>query len=287
MQVLAIDHIHFYIPDLSYWQNWFWERLGFAVVAQWHYPDRATLALSHGQLLIYLSAPYGESSGVRQFLAEHGAGIGEIGFVCDHPHPPLICHDIKHLFLDDRSLSICHTAPERFTAFDHVVLNVPENMLSATAQWYKDHLNLQEGDRFDIHTDYSGLTSLVLHNASRTVQIPINQPTDPNSQVQDFVTHYGGAGIQHVALRTHDIETTVTWLRQRGIEFLDTEPSILVEHQTSGRSLHQIFTKPIFTQPTFFWEIIERRQGAMGFGAGNFQALFEAIEHQQRQYVSH
>jgi len=47
--------------------------------------------------------------------------------------------------------------------------------------------------------------------------------------------------------------------------------------------LLQIFTQPIFDQPTFFFELIERRNQAQGFGEGNFQALFEAIEREQQQ----
>lgn len=294
MEILAIDHIHFYVENLVKWQNWFGDYLQFFAVEERQEADRSTVILRHGQLLIYLSAPRPsascENSAINQFLTIHGEGIGEIGFLCSQARSPLVLHQIKHLFLTERSIDLKpsdYSYPLLFSAFDHLVVNVPQGALMPTAQWYRDNLGLLYGDRFDIHTDYSGLTSLVLHNDARTVQIPINQPTDPNSQIQHFLDHYSGPGIQHMALRTDRIEPTIQFLLERGLQFLRTEPLILVENQSAHQSLHQIFTKPIFGVPTFFWEIIERRAGAIGFGAGNFQSLFEAIENQQRQYAPH
>ena len=57
---------------------------------------------------------------------------------------------------------------------------------------------------------------------------------------------------------------------------------ILIDVEGTGYLL-QIFTKPIGDRPTFFYEIIQRRNGAQGFGQGNFQALFEAIERDQER----
>jgi 4-hydroxyphenylpyruvate dioxygenase len=108
--------------------------------------------------------------------------------------------------------------------------------------------------------------------------------------------------VQHIALNTDDIITTVRGLEERGVEFLKTpgnyyetvldrvgtiaedinqlaELGILVDHDDEGYLL-QIFSKPIVNRPTVFFEVIERK-GARGFGEGNFKALFEALEREQ------
>ena len=138
------------------------------------------------------------------------------------------------------------------------------------------------------------------------VKNPINEPYEglKKSQIEEFIDEYYGSGIQHVAITTNDIITTIKSLRENGVEFLsvpDTYYDILKKDRskdvtediemlrkygilcdTEGKGyLLQLFTKPIGDRPTFFYEIIQRRKGAEGFGQGNFQALFESIERDQ------
>ncbi|MBD2255957.1 4-hydroxyphenylpyruvate dioxygenase [Pseudanabaena sp. FACHB-2040] len=202
------------------------------------------------------------------------------------------------------------------TAIDHAVLNVCQGDLEPAAAWYEAVLGFQRQQQFVIETAHSGLQSYVLSHPDGQAQIPINEPGTPNSQIQEFLTHHRGAGIQHVALRTPDIVKTVTALRQLGLAFLDVPPTYyeeLIQRPEWGKisadlaavQAHQIlldwspglpqncllqtFTQPVFGLPTFFFEVIERQrfwQGgalklAQGFGEGNFQALFEAIEREQ------
>jgi 4-hydroxyphenylpyruvate dioxygenase len=155
----------------------------------------------------------------------------------------------------------------------------------------------------DINTEYSALMSKVMTNGGR-IKFPINEPADGKrkSQIEEYLEYYNGAGVQHLALLTNDIITTVKALRANGIDFLDTpgsyydmltdrvgnidedieklrELKILVDRDDEGYLL-QIFTKPIVDRPTLFIEIIQRK-GAKGFGDGNFKALFESIEREQ------
>ncbi|MDJ0690218.1 MAG: VOC family protein [Xenococcaceae cyanobacterium MO_188.B32] len=144
------------------------------------------------------------------------------------------------------------------------------------------------------------------------LKVNINEPTSPNSQIQEFLDINHGSGIQHIALRSTNILQTVAKMRSRGTAFLSVPTSyyrqlqkiysnrsipsladwewqaiesqqVLVDwHQEKPESLlMQIFTQPIFDRPTFFWELIERRKQAQGFGEANFQALFEAVEREQ------
>ena len=203
------------------------------------------------------------------------------------------------------------TNVELFTDIDHVVLNVAAGDMELALSWYENVLGFQRQQRFTIQTDNSGLRSQVLVHPSSTVQFPINEPTSANSQVQEFLDVNRGAGIQHIALQTTGIVKAIAQLRHLGLSFLPIPPTyytplrlnhpefplssaeleeiaaqeILVDWQDKSTRalLLQTFTQPIFKEPTFFFELIERRQEAQGFGEGNFRALFEAIEREQQK----
>ena len=167
-------------------------------------------------------------------------------------------------------------------------------------------VNMAEFIGDDIATDYSALMSKVVANGNHRVKFPLNEPAiaKKKSQIDEYLEFYDGPGAQHLALATNDILRTVDELRANGVEFLDTPDSyyeddelrarigdvrvpieelqkrkILVDRDEDGYLL-QIFTKPLGDRPTVFFEIIERH-GSLGFGKGNFKALFEAIEREQ------
>jgi 4-hydroxyphenylpyruvate dioxygenase len=160
----------------------------------------------------------------------------------------------------------------------------------------------------DIATDYSALMSKVVANGTRKVKFPLNEPAvgRRRSQIDEYLEFYGGPGAQHIALATNDILASVDAMRAAGVEFLDTPDSyyddpalrarigtvrvgidelksrkILVDRDEDGYLL-QIFTRPVQDRPTVFFELIERH-GSLGFGKGNFKALFEAIEREQER----
>jgi 4-hydroxyphenylpyruvate dioxygenase len=166
--------------------------------------------------------------------------------------------------------------------------------------------NMAEFIGDDIATEYSALMSKVVANGNHRVKFPLNEPAvgKRKSQIDEYLEYYNGPGPQHVALATSDILRTVDQLTARGVEFLATPDTyyedprlrarigevrapieelrrrgILVDRDEDGYLL-QIFTKPIGDRPTVFFEFIERH-GSLGFGKGNFQALFEAIEREQ------
>ncbi len=166
--------------------------------------------------------------------------------------------------------------------------------------------NMKEFVGDDIATEYSALMSKVVADGKRKVKFPLNEPAvaKKKSQIDEYLEFYGGPGVQHIALATNDIVATVRQMRAAGVEFLDTPDSyyetlgewvgetrvpleelrelkILADRDEDGYLL-QIFTKPVQDRPTVFFEMIERH-GSMGFGKGNFKALFEAIEREQEK----
>ncbi|MDT7626827.1 MAG: 4-hydroxyphenylpyruvate dioxygenase [Pseudonocardiales bacterium] len=200
--------------------------------------------------------------------------------------------------------------PKRvFQALDHVVGNVELGRMDEWVAFYNRVMgftNMAEFVGEDIATDYSALMSKVVASGNHRVKFPLNEPAvgKKRSQIDEYLDYYGGPGAQHLALATNDIIRTVDTLRAKGIEFLATPDSyysdpelrarignvrvpieelqsrgILVDRDEDGYLL-QIFTKPIGDRPTVFFEFIERH-GSLGFGIGNFKALFEAIEREQ------
>ncbi|MFJ9390644.1 4-hydroxyphenylpyruvate dioxygenase [Nocardioides sp. NPDC101246] len=203
-------------------------------------------------------------------------------------------------------------APKRlFQALDHVVGNVELGKMDEWVDFYgrvMGFTNMAEFIGDDIATDYSALMSKVVANGNHRVKFPLNEPAiaKKKSQIDEYLEFYRGPGAQHLALATGDILATVDALRDAGIEFLNTPDSyyedpelrarigevrvpieelqkrgILVDRDEDGYLL-QIFTKPIGDRPTVFFELIERH-GSLGFGKGNFKALFEAIEREQER----
>lgn len=192
---------------------------------------------------------------------------------------------------------------------DHCVGNVYEGDMDKYVEYYAQVMGFYNMLHFtdqDISTDYSALMSKVMANGDEKIKFPLNEPAEgkKKSQIEEYLEYYRGPGVQHIALSTDDIISTVRDLRRRGVEFLripDTyydrevltdrvgsidepidaleELGILVDRDPDGYLL-QIFTKPLQDRPTLFFEVIQR-EGARSFGAGNFKALFEAIEREQ------
>jgi len=190
---------------------------------------------------------------------------------------------------------------------DHCVGNVELGKMNEWVDFYARVMGFRNLLTFDdktISTEYSSLMSKVMANGNDRIKFPINEPArgKKKSQIDEYLDFYKGPGVQHMALATDDIVATVTALRDRGVEFLSVPTTyyrdlqervgtidedvgslatlgILVDRDPDGYLL-QIFTKPVEDRPTVFYEIIQRK-GAKSFGAGNFKALFEAIEREQ------
>ena len=198
--------------------------------------------------------------------------------------------------------------PTGLLHIDHMVGNVGWHQMNEWVDFYAHVMGFslyQHFDDKDISTEYSALMSKVMANGNGYVKFPINEPAEgrKKSQVEEYLDFYAGPGVQHIALATSDILATVNKMRQQGVEFLRVphtyytelqgrvgkideplaeleELGILVDRDDEGYML-QIFTKPVEDRPTLFFEIIQRK-GSRSFGKGNFKALFEAIEREQR-----
>jgi 4-hydroxyphenylpyruvate dioxygenase len=192
---------------------------------------------------------------------------------------------------------------------DHMVGNVGWHQMNVWAKFYNEVMgfaNLISFDDKDISTEYTALMSKVMTNGNGRIKFPINEPAEGKnkSQIEEYIEFNEGAGCQHIAVATDNIVFTVSEMRRRGVEFLhvpgayyDTvgervgiieedlavlkELGIMVDRDDEGYLL-QIFTRPVEDRPTMFFEIIQRK-GAKSFGKGNFKALFESIEEEQRR----
>ncbi|HEY5613552.1 MAG TPA: 4-hydroxyphenylpyruvate dioxygenase, partial [Lysobacter sp.] len=189
------------------------------------------------------------------------------------------------------------------TFIDHLTHNLYFGNMQKWSDYYERLFNFREIRYFDIKGAKTGLMSKAMTAPDGVVRIPLNESSDPKSQINEYLDSYKGEGIQHIACFTDDIYTTVEAMRANGIEFLDTPDSyfevidqrvpnhgedvarlarnkILIDAdlETKQRKLLQIFTTNAIG-PIFF-EIIQRK-GNEGFGEGNFQALFESIERDQ------
>jgi 4-hydroxyphenylpyruvate dioxygenase len=261
--------------------------------------EPAELTDEHGTVRVAAIATYGET---RHTLVDRSRYQGPFlpGFVARTP-------------IVDRGPAVAAgREPKRFfQAVDHVVGNVELGHMDEWVEFYHRVMgftNMAEFIGDDIATEYSALMSKVVADGSRKVKFPLNEPalSRRKSQIDEYLEFYCGPGAQHVALATGDILASVDAMRAAGVDFLVTPDSyyddpalrarigkvrvpieqlkargILVDRDEDGYLL-QIFTKPVQDRPTFFFELIERH-GSLGFGKGNFKALFEAIEREQER----
>ncbi|MEO1590307.1 MAG: 4-hydroxyphenylpyruvate dioxygenase [Cyanobacteria bacterium J06632_22] len=347
---MDFHHVRFYVDDARRWAEWLTQTLQFAWVGESQQLMDDTVWLRQGAVQIALTAPRCDRSPIAQYLRQHPPGVVDVAFaVPDLPatlqrlwrQGARLLQPIQRRLLGGLSRpcaqvagwdGVVHTLVQVENStppaaavgdsdwaveIDHAVLNVPKGQLQPAVAWYAQTFGFQTRQRFDIQTPTSGLHSQVLVHPQGNAQMPINEPSTANSQIQEFLLENRGAGIQHMALRTADLLKTVTRLQTSGLRRLfvpqdyyqqlthrsgyDAQPidwttvrqqQLLVDWPATQPQalLLQTFTEPMFEQPTFFWELIERRQYcesgqaqlAQGFGEGNFKALFEAVERRQQ-----
>jgi 4-hydroxyphenylpyruvate dioxygenase len=241
----------------------------------------------HGKVVVATIATYGDT---KHTLVERSgySGVYLPGYA---PAPPIVAPRERGFF----------------TEIDHCVGNVELGKMDEWVDFYHRVMgftNMKEFVGDDIATEYSALMSKVVADGSRKVKFPLNEPAPGKrkSQIDEYLEFYGGPGVQHIALATDDITVSVRAMKAAGVEFLVTpgsyydelgswagatrvplaelrELGILADRDEDGY-LMQIFTQPVQDRPTVFFELIERH-GSLGFGKGNFKALFEAIEREQ------
>ena len=248
--------------------------------------EPATRSDQHGRVVTASIAAYGDT--VHTFVERKDySGAFLPGYHASH-------HD-----------TVAH--PVGLQHIDHIVGNVGWNAMNEWVDFYSKVMGFslyQHFDDNDISTEYSALMSKVMANGNGYVKFPINEPAEGRrkSQIEEYLDFYDGPGVQHIALATSDILTTVSEMQKRGVKFLTVPHSyytelhhrvgnihepfeelerlgILVDRDDEGYML-QIFTRPVEDRPTVFFEIIQRK-GSRSFGKGNFKALFEAIEREQ------
>ncbi len=195
------------------------------------------------------------------------------------------------------------------TYIDHLTHNVYRGNMAQWAEFYERIFNFREIRYFDIEGKLTGLKSKAMTSPCGKIRIPINESSDDKSQIEEYLREYKGEGIQHIALATGNIYTTVEGLKESGITFMDPPPEtyygrlearlaghgedvarlrkngILIDGAPESKDgakdggiLLQIFTSTVIGP--IFYEIIQRK-GDEGFGEGNFRALFESIEEDQ------
>jgi 4-hydroxyphenylpyruvate dioxygenase len=189
---------------------------------------------------------------------------------------------------------------------DHVAISVEAGMLSELVNFYREVFGFHQSHEENVSSEYSAMNSKVVQDAAGRIKFPIVEPAvgKGRSQISEYLSYHNGPGVQHIALAADDILSSARSLRSNYIEFLKTPDSyydelenrvgqvdidqkavrelgILVDRDKWGY-LMQTFTKPLHHRPTFFFEIIQRKD-ARGFGGGNIKALFEALEREQLQ----
>lgn len=236
------------------------------------------------------------SRGASPYFAIYGIGDSLIYFIDQENH--------KDLYMNQFKLADNSVRPKGLglKIVDHFTNNVPVGEMQKWCDFYTNVFNFREARYFDIKGKATGLISKVMRSPCSLFSVPINEPSDTKSQIQEYLDEYKGSGIQHLALITDGIVSSLEQLKKNGVDFLSPPPdtyyqqlkerlpqvsedlsqlqknAILVDGDHHGYLL-QIFSKNVVGP--IFYEVIQRK-GHEGFGEGNFQALFDAIEADQK-----
>lgn len=332
MSILAIAQAQLRVDDVEKAADRLVTGYGFRVDEIRPSPACAAL-LVHGGVRLLLEAPARPGEGA-DFVDRHGDGVSGISVTCDDPAaafaravaagaPVLDAPGRVIEFFDDFSIRFVAAADAPadtgtatgtgngtgtgtdgeglFEAVDHVAVCVPHGSLARTVEFCERGLGLRRifGELIEIGAQ--AMDSVVVQSESGEVTFTFLEPCPDREpgQIDEFLEAHGGAGVQHLALRTPDIAAAVRALGERDVEFLSTpgayydalaervepgaiplgllrELDILVDEDHGGR-LFQIFARSTHPRRTFFYELIERR-GAATFGTANIKALYEAVE---------
>jgi 4-hydroxyphenylpyruvate dioxygenase len=324
LKLTGVDHVEFYVGNAKQAAHYYRTAFGFAHTGyrgpETGVRDRVSYLLEQGQIRFVLTAPLRPEGELAEHVHRHGDGVKAIALAIEDPREwpeiPLYGDTVHRFVRPGETVRRFHplpadplAKPTGLRAIDHIVGNVGWGEMDRWVSFYRDILGFdlyQSFDDKDISTEYSALMSKVMANGNGRVKFPINEPATGRrrSQIEEFLDYYGGPGVQHIAMLTGDIVSTVTKLAAQGVEFLRVpaayydelsrrvgridEPleelarlGILVDRDEEGYML-QIFTKPVEDRPTVFFEIIQRK-GSRSFGKGNFKALFEAMEREQEK----
>lgn len=335
MRLTGIDHVEFYVADADHTAAGLCADYGFRVAGHVTAPDCRSTLLRQGDIQLLVTQALADDHPATAFVASHGDGPATIALATDDPDAalaevvaagavPLLTEarpgnrtrftafgDVAHTFVAPGELAARCTAVDDNTeslalldVLDHVAVCVPHGELAATVAFYQRVLGFHLIFEEYIEVGEQGMNSQVVQGPSAGVTLTLLEPdtTKAPGQIDDFVRAHDGAGVQHLALRTGDIATSVRTLGERGVKFLTTpgsyfdelerrlghvglpvdtlrELNILVDQDNEGE-LFQIFARSTHPRHTFFFEIIERRD-AWTFGTANIKALYEAVERER------
>ena len=241
------------------------------------------------------------NKGEMEMPAIYGVGDSLVFFVDRYDSKTIYDYDFEFMPGIDQHPKGCG-----LEIIDHLTNNVYKGQMSKWSDFYEKIFNFREIRYFHITGKKTGLLSKAMTSPCGKIRIPINEPTEDSSQIAEYLREYNGEGIQHIALTTKNIVSTVECIRKAGINFLDitetyyevvrerfpnlsvdfdaiAKHKILIDGEIDGdrkEMLYQIFTETEIG-PIFF-EIIQR-EGHQGFGEGNFSALFESMERDQER----
>ncbi|GAA2416689.1 4-hydroxyphenylpyruvate dioxygenase [Nonomuraea africana] len=326
----GIDHLELFTGEPARLTAYLRDGLGFAEHADVPFPaeDRTSVLLTQGQIELVVSAPR-QPGRAAAFVARHGEGVADVALrvadaaaafdsaVARGARPvrePITFGqtvigvvggpgDIVHSLVERPGREPSKAGPLRLV--DHVAMCLPAGMLAPSTRFYRDVFGFDTIFEEKIEIGDQGMDSKVVQSPSGGITFTLIEPDIARApgQIDAFLDRHGGAGVQHVALMTEDIVSSVAELEARDVEFLtaplryyDTlaarvttmtdriqvlrERNVLVDRDHWGVLL-QIFTKPVHPSGAFFFELIERRQ-ARTFGSGNVRALYEAVEQERR-----
>jgi 4-hydroxyphenylpyruvate dioxygenase-like putative hemolysin len=307
-QLYGYDHVKAALSDVARFEK-ILKIFGFSPISDSKIPasfQKPASAWGSGEAVFVLYAA--DHPLAKPHHALHGDTIFDLSFVVDslegQPSQIVGAGEMKHSLVTKRTFEPV-PSPKGILKFDHNTVNVEKGQMQRWVDFYLQTFGFEKGQYFDIKGKETALFSWVTRAPNKSVQIPFNESQDDRSQIEEYIKIHRGAGVQHLALLSPNIVQTMKAVKAEAeglAEFLtipDTYYEVVqkkfsireswddlkalriqVDGDKKGGYLLQIFTQVLFGG--FFFELIQR-EGNEGFGEGNFQALFESMELDQKR----
>ncbi|AZC33584.1 4-hydroxyphenylpyruvate dioxygenase [Pseudomonas chlororaphis subsp. piscium] len=191
---------------------------------------------------------------------------------------------------------------------DHMAMALPADNLDSWVLFYKSLLDFTADDEVVLPDPYGLVKSRALRSRCSTIRLPLNISENRKTAISHALSSYGGSGVHHIAFDCDDIFAEVSRAKEAGVPLLDIPLNyyddlaarfdfddeflselayynVLYDRDAQGGELFHVYTEPF--EGRFFFEIIQRKNGYVGYGAANVAVRLAAMAKSRSGAVRH
>ncbi len=204
----------------------------------------------------------------------------------------------RTIYDTDFSLTPVPPSPVGLKRIDHMAMALPADSLDSWVLFYKSLLDFKADDEVVLPDPYGLVKSRALRSRCSSIRLPLNISENRNTAISHALSSYRGSGVHHIAFECDDIFAAVRQAKEAGLALLDIPLNyyddlaarfdfndeflselayynVLYDRDAQGGELFHVYTEAF--EERFFFEVLQRRNGYMGYGAANVAVRLAAM----------